>query len=126
MTISTIALDLTQSQPQPRKEPAYSRPRPSPRLRRANGVSSIRSPRVLLDVDLSVQASNANITAARPLHIKEDVEAELGTESQTKARIVLTEGEKLITVSRLSRPAWPKSSPTIPTTLYKTELRTKV
>ena len=125
MTISTIALDLQQHQNQPRNEPAYSRPRRSPRLRRPDGVSSIRSPRLVVDVDLTVQATT---TTAR-LHHKENVEVELGTVSHTKERVVLTEVDQLVTtstVSRLSRPDWPRSTPTIPSTLYKNDFQTKV
>ena len=127
MTISTIALDLQQHQNQPRNEPAYSRPRRSPRLRRPDGVSSIRSPRLVVDVDLTVQATTTTTTAR--LHHKENVEVELGTVSHTKERVVLTEVDQLVTtstVSRLSRPDWPRSTPTIPSTLYKNDFQTKV
>ena len=128
MTISTIALDLKHHQKQPRNEPPYSRPRRSPRVRRAGGVTSIRSPRILLDVDLTVQPGST--TTARLHHKENVVEAELGTGSHTKERVVLTEVEDLLTststVSRLSRPAWPKSTPTIPSTLYKNDFQTKV
>ena len=129
MTISTIALDLHQhqQQPQPRTEPASTRPRRSPRLKRTDGVSSIRSPRLLLDVDLTVKSTATSATAR--LHHKENVEVELGTVSHTKEQVVLTEMEELVstsTVSKLSRPAWPRSNPTIPSTLYKNDFQTKV
>ena len=129
MTISTIALDLHHPQKQPRNEPPYSRPRRSPRVRRAGGVSSIRSPRIILDVDLTVQPGGGgqSSTSAR-LHTKENLETEpeLGTGSQTRERVLLTEVDQLTSLSKLSRPAWPKSSPTIPSTLYKNDFQTKV
>ena len=133
MTISTIALDLHHQQPQPRNEPPYSRPRRSPRLKRSGGVSSIRSPRHVTDVDLTVKATTTTTTnpanSVRPLHLKENVEVELGTVSQTRERVVLTEVEEFLvtnTVSRLSRPAWPRSTPTIPSSLFKNDFQTKV
>ena len=125
MTIFNISLELDGTQP--RTEPRYTRPRKSGRLKAGGGIS-IRSPRLLVDVDLTVSPGVAQSVTLK--QHKENLETEvgptLGTTAHTKEQIVLTETEDLMTVSRLSKPVWPKSSPTIPSTLFKNDFQSEV
>ena len=90
--------------------------------------SSVRSPRLVVDVDLTVSPATG-----RPhtlIERKENVLAELGTNTHIKQQVVLLSRETdlvdLVNISKLSRPTWPKSNPTIPSTLYKNDFQTKV
>ena len=140
MTISTIALDLDEKQPP--SEPSNTRQRrrglrSGLRSGVRSGVrsevrsvesSSVRSPRLVVDVDLTVSPATG-----RPhtlIERKENVLAELGTNTHIKQQVVLLSRETdlvdLVNISKLSRPTWPKSNPTIPSTLYKNDFQTKV
>ena len=88
MTISTIALDLGSQEPRPER----SEKRPGRKLSSVGGLrsgvgakTSIRSPRMILDVDLTVSPASA-----QPLTIVQSKEnVELGTSPTTKEQIVL-------------------------------------
>ena len=122
MAVFTLDLDLKEKQ-----EKAESRMR-ARQPRRGLTYSAVRSSRLRLDVDLTVTPAKA-----KPITIiqsKENFEADLGTSTHTKEQVVLLSRETdlgdIINVSKLSRPLWPKSNPTIPSTLYKNDFQTKV
>ena len=148
MAIFNIDLDLEQTQP--RNEPKYSRPRRGPSKKAKRPSSTINSPRfkiifcnsilstcmlrVVLDVELSI-TSGLGKTTRRENLVKSDVLEKFEDEpdvdeafaTRIKQEVVLL-GTQADTdhVSKLSRPVWPKSSPTIPSSLFKNDFQTEV
>ena len=137
MTIFNIPLDL-EAASQPRNEPRYSRPRPSPsRLVAREAVCApSASERQVLDVELRItsrQPPPPPPAAPPPAASVQDGEDDEGGEvggldlgpAHTQTQVVL-EAQAGDTVAKLSKPVWPKSSPTIPSSLFKNDFQTKV
>ena len=129
MAIFNIDLDLDQTQP--RNEPKYSRPRKSAQRRSKSVTNTISSPRIVLDVELSI-TSRASIAykEGKSESIGENFRNDLDVQSQTKQEVLLVGNEReeveLFSVSKLSKPVWPKSTPTIPSSIFKDEFGTEV
>ena len=136
MTIFNIPLDL-EAASQPRNEPRYSRPRPSPsRLAaREAGTAASASERQVLDVELRItsrQPPPPPPAAPPPAAAVHDGEAgggegglDLGP-AHTQTQVVLEAQDGDTVLAKLSKPVWPKSSPTIPSSLFKNDFQTKV
>ena len=107
-------------EPVPRNEPQYGRPgraarRPGPRP--GSPLATVQ-----LAVDLTLAASPRPASQQCPAP-----QLELGVATQHQQRLLLehqTEDETI--VSKLAKPAWPKSSPTIPSTFFKGTFQEKV
>ena len=88
----------------------------------------------MLDVELSI-TSGLGKTTRRENVVKNDIMEKFEEEpvhdeafaTRIKQEVVLlaTQAEK-DHVSKLSRPVWPKSSPTIPSSLFKNDFQTQV
>ena len=134
MTIFNIPLDL-EAASQPRNEPRYSRPRPSPsRLAaREAGTAASASERQVLDVELRITSRQPPPAAAPPpaasVHDGEAGGGEGGLDlgpAHTQTQVVLEAQDGDTVLAKLSKPVWPKSSPTIPSSLFKNDFQTKV
>ena len=81
--------------------------------------------RVLVDVELRITSGHGKHHTSNS-----DMVQELDIEKHVNHEILLLEkgkdAEDLLSVSRLSKPVWPKSSPTIPSALFKDDYSTKV
>lgn len=88
--------------------------------------------RIVLDVELSItsRASIAYKEEKSGVITNENFITDLNIQSQTKQEVVLIGNEReeveLFSVSKLSKPVWPKSTPTIPSTIFKDDYYTKV
>ena len=85
----------------------------------------------MLDAELSIRSGISNKQGRVVSNDFAEQFEEVSADSRQQVVIVAKDkveaGEEMLqTVSRLSKPIWPKSSPTIPSTIYKNEFKTKV
>ena len=87
----------------------------------------------MLDVELSITSGLGKTTRRENVVNNDTVEEEQDEEDEAfatriKQEVVLlaTQANNTDHVSKLSKPIWPKSSPTIPTSLFKNDFQTKV
>ena len=132
MGIFNIDLDLD-FRDHPRNEPKFKIPRRSAggRRRSENPTTSISSPRVVVDTELTIRSES---TIKRELHstisghpVTDQFDG-VALEHREQVLLVAQDeaGDETQTVSKLSKPVWPKSTPTIPSTIYKNDFKIKV
>ena len=132
MGIFNIDLDLELKE-QPRNEPKFTIPRRSAGRRKSeNPTQTISSPRVILDAELSIRSGISQHQDSRVVRndFAEGFE-DVSVDQREQIVIIAKDkvegvGEVIQTVSRLSKPIWPKSTPTIPSTIYKNDFKLKV
>ena len=83
--------------------------------------------RIVLDVELSITSG------ARLLQNQQDTtvtsienDLEIKKQIQKELLLVVSDQEEFLSISKLSKPVWPKTPPTIPSALFKNDYCEKV